>query len=49
MVLLIIIIGKLESRVYFYNCSLSDTVSCMTDRFLKQVFAVGVIKQCLLS
>jgi len=48
-VLLIIIIGKLESRVYFYNCSLSDTVSCMTDRFLKQVFAVGVIKQCLLS
>ena len=49
MVILIIIIGKLESRVYFYNCSLPDTVSCNTDQFLKQVLAVGGIKQCLLS
>jgi len=48
-VILIIIIGKLESRVYFYNCSLPDTVSCNTDQFLKQVLAVGGIKQCLLS
>ena len=48
-VVLIIIIGKLESRVYFYNCSLSDAVSCRTDQVLKQVFAVDDIKQCLLS
>jgi len=47
-VILIIIIGKLENRVYFYNCSLPDTVSCRTDQFLKQVLAVGDIKQCLL-
>jgi hypothetical protein len=48
-VLLIIIIGKLESRVCFYNCSLPDTVSCRTDQFVKQVFAVGDTKVCLLS
>lgn len=48
-VILVIIIGKLESRIYFYNCSLPDAVSCRTNRFLQQVFAVGHIKQCLLS
>jgi hypothetical protein len=48
-VILIIIIGKLESRVYFYNCSLPDKVICRTIQFLKQVLAVDDIKQCLLS
>jgi hypothetical protein len=47
-VLLIIIIGKLESRVYYYNCNLPDALSWRTDQFLEQVFAVGDIKQCLL-
>ena len=49
MVILVIIIGKLESRVYLYTCGLPDAVSCRTDQFLQQVFAVGDIKQCLLS
>jgi hypothetical protein len=48
-VILVIIIGKLEKRVYFYNCSPPDTVSCRNDKFLKQVFAVSNIKQSLLS
>lgn len=49
-VLLIIIIGKLKSSVYFYeNCSLPVTVSCWTDQLLKRVCAVGDIKLCLLS
>jgi hypothetical protein len=47
-VLLIIIIGKLDSRVYYYNCSLPYALSWRTDQFLEQVFAVGDIKQCLL-
>jgi uncharacterized membrane protein len=48
-VILVIIIGKLEKRVYFCNWSSPDTVSCRNDKFLKQVFAVGDIKLCLLS
>ena len=48
-VILVIIIGKLENRVYLYTCGLPDAVSCRTDQFLQQVFAVGDIKQCLLS
>jgi hypothetical protein len=40
----------LQSSVHFYdNCSLPDTVSCTTDQFLKHLYAVGNIKQFLLS
>jgi hypothetical protein len=48
-VILVIIIGKLESRVNLYNFSLPDAVSCRTDHFLQQVFAVDDVKQRLLS
>jgi hypothetical protein len=44
-VILIIIIGKLESSVYCYeNCSLPGALSCKTDQLLRYIYSVGDIK-----